>query len=164
MKKANLFILTFVPLIAGCSVQMAGTAKNFGTAVLLIVPLLTTVFWLWLGTRYARSSWGLTASVLMGNAVGILSLLVYLWQFLLETDQTRNMVLASVSQMFTLSTPTFLLYKIIILLRAGQFDAVQASNTTLEVISVIYMTAVFLCGYLAENHRLSIAAEKRERL
>lgn len=48
------------------------------------------------------------SAVLIAHAVGFCSLLVTLWQFLLETDETRNMTLAVFSQMFSVSTPLYL--------------------------------------------------------
>jgi len=89
-------------------------------AMFYALPLLTTVFWFYFGRQYARSTWKTVPAILIGNATGILSLLVYLWQFLLKTDETRKLALAAASQMFSASVPTYLLGRLAILFETKQ--------------------------------------------
>lgn len=78
-----------------------------GSLCYYLLPLLTTAFWFCLGKQYVRR-WKPVPAVLIAHAVGICSLLIYFWQFFLETDETRNMVLAVFSQAFSSSSPLFL--------------------------------------------------------
>lgn len=150
MKKGILLLLTLVPVAVGYLVNLLLAVPGIGGVCFWMLPLATTVFWFFLARGYARTSWNALSSVLLGNAVGILSLLVYLWQFVLETDATRNMGLAAASQMFSAAVPTYLFGRWISLFeQPGHIG--RTSMITLQVIAVVYMIAVFVCGYVWEK-------------
>ena len=83
MKKCVLVLLTFVPFIVGHIVNRSISIPVIGSIVFYVLPLLTTAFWFYLGRQYARSTWKTIPALLIGNATGIISLLIYLWQRLL---------------------------------------------------------------------------------
>ena len=151
MKKSTLVLLTFVPIVVGYLVNITLLLPVIGMLGFYVLPLLTTVFWFYLGRQYARSDWKTIPAILIGNATGIISLLVYLWQFLLVTEEARNLPLAGASQMFSASVPTWLLARIAILFESQPNYIGRASMVALQVISVIYMLAVFCAGMLWEK-------------
>lgn len=155
MKKSTLVLLTLVPVILGYFLNISITLPVIGTALFYILPLLTTVFWFYLGKQYARSSWKTIPSLLIGNAIGVISLLLYLWQFLLETDETRNMTLAVASQMFSAAVPTYLFVRSATLFETQPTHIGEATMIALQVMSLVFMVIVFLCGYGWEkkNHK-----------
>ena len=122
-----------------------------GMTAFYLLPLLTTVFWFWLGSQYAHSSWKAIPAILIGNATGIVSILVYIWQFLFETDETRNIALAVASQMFTASTPMYLFGRFAILFESQPNYAGRTAMVAMHVISVIYMLAVFSAAVVRER-------------
>ena len=154
MKKSALVLLTFVPIVVGYLVNITLLLPVIGMLIYYVLPLLTTVFWFYLGRQYARSGWKTIPSILIGNATGILSLLVYLWQFLLVTDEARNLTLAGASQMFSASAPMYLLARIAILFESQPNYIGRASMVALQVVSVIYMIAVFCAGMLWEKKNM----------
>lgn len=93
------------------------------------------------------------SAVLIAHAVGFCSLLVTLWQFLLETDETRNMTLAVFSQMFSVSTPLYLFGGIARLFESQPNYAGRASMVALQVIALIYMMIVFCIGIYLEKRK-----------
>ena len=151
MKKQTLILLTFVPIIIGYVINLTILLPGIGTVFFYVLPILTTVFWFYLGRLFAHTTWKAIPAILIGNATGIVSILVYLWQFLLETNETRNLTLAGFSQMFPASAPYYLLIKIAILFEKEPHTIGMASTTALQVLSVVYMIAVFGIAVLWEK-------------
>lgn len=154
MKKRTLVLLTFVPIIAGYIINLTVLLPGIGTLIYYVLPLLMTVFWFWLGRQFAHTTWKTIPAILIGNATGIVSIPVYLWQFLLETGETRNMTLAGLSQMFSASAPGYLLARIAVLFESDPNTLGQASFVALNVISVVYMIAVFSVAILWEKIKI----------
>lgn len=80
MKKSTLVLLTLVPVAVGLVVNFTLRLPVIGSLLFFLLPLATTVFWFYLGGRYARIGWNVLCSLLIGNATGLLSLVVYVWQ------------------------------------------------------------------------------------
>lgn len=148
MKKTVLILLTFVPIIVGYMVNLFLALPVIGPIVYYILPLLASVFWFYLGRLYSGGIWKTIPALLIGNATGIISLLIYLWQYLLKSDGTRNLPLTAVSQMFWDSAPTYLLARFAILFEAQPNHIGSASMIALNVLSAIYMMAVFVLGFI----------------
>lgn len=152
MKKSILFLLTFVPVIVGYLVNALIMIPVIGTAGFYLLPLFTTIFWIYLGKQYARRYRTIPA-LLIAHAVGFCSLLAYLWQFLLETDETRNLTLALFSQMYSASTPLYLLGGIARLFESQPHYAGRTTMAALQVIALIYMIIVFSIGIYLEKRK-----------
>ena len=152
MKKSILVLLTRIPVIVGYLVNILIMVPVIGMAGFYLFPLLTTVFWFYLGKQYARR-WKPVPAVLIAHTVGICSLLVYLWQFLLETDETRSVTLAVFSQMFSASTPLYLFGRIAILFESQPNYIGRASMVAMQVIALVYMAIVFCIGIYWEKKR-----------
>lgn len=154
MKKSVLAVLTFVPFIVGYIINTSIRLPVIGMIIFYVLPLLATVFWFYLGRQYARSTWKTIPALFVGNATGIVSLSIYLWQYFLKTDETRNLALMSVSQMFSDAAPTYLLGRIAILFESQPNYVGSTSMAALNVISFIYMAVVFLIGFTWERFAL----------
>lgn len=147
MKKFVLILLTFVPILVGYLINSTVLVPVLGIFMLYVVPLLVLVFWFFLGSMYSKTDWNAAVSILIGSATGVLSLALYLWQFLLESDETRNMFLAALSQMYSASTPTYLTVKLAMLFETQPNFIGSATYTAMQVIAVILMAAIFTAGY-----------------
>lgn len=158
MKKRVLVLLTFVPIIVGYILNLTILLPGIGVLLYYSLPLLTTAFWFWLGMQFARSTWKTIPAILIGNATSVGSLLIHLWQSFLTTDETRNMALMGFSQMFGSSAPGFWLARIAILFESEPNTIGMASAVALQVISVVYMIAVFLVGYIFQKFRIRKAS------
>ena len=154
MKKIVLFLLTLVPVVVGYIVNVLIMVPVIGMAGFYLLPLFTTAFWIYLGKQYARR-WKTVPALLIAHAVGFCSLLVYLWQFLLETDETRNLTLAAFSQMFSASTPLYLFGGIARLVESQPNYIGRASMVAMQVIALIYMIIVFCIGIYLEKRKKS---------
>ena len=152
MRKSVLFLLTLVPVVVGYLVNVLIMVPVVGIAGFYLLPLLTTAFWIYLGRQYARR-WRTVPALLIAHAVGFCSLLVYLWQFLLETDETRNLTFAAFSQMFSASTPLYLFGGIARLVESQPNYTGRATMVAMQVIALIYMIIVFCVGIYLEKRK-----------
>ncbi|MBD5475404.1 MAG: hypothetical protein HDR17_05390 [Lachnospiraceae bacterium] len=152
MKKSVLILLTLVPVIVGYLVNVLIMVPVIGMAGFYLLPLLTTAFWFYLGKQYAHR-WKPVPAVLIAHTAGICSLLIYLWQFLIETDETRSWTLAGFSQMFSASTPLYLFGRIARLAESHPNYVGRASMVAMQVIALVYMTIVFCIGIYWEKKR-----------
>ncbi len=148
MKKSILILLTFVPIIVGYIVNRTITIPGIGTIIYYIVPLVVLGFWFYLGSLYSKTNWKAIPSVLIGSATGVLSLILYLWQFLGQNDDTRNMALAVISQMYLASTPMYLFARLAVLFEAQPNYVGLTTAVAMQVIAVILMIVIFTAGYL----------------
>lgn len=158
MKKWVLVLLTFVPVAAGYLLNLTILLPGMGGFLYYLLPIVISVFWIWLGGRFANASWKTVPALLIGNATGIVSLLVYLWQFLLESDATRVMVLAAASQMFSASAPYFLLARFALFFESEPNTITMASAVALQVLSVLYMVILFSTAFFLEKYRMNSAS------
>ena len=147
MKKSVLILLTFVPILVGYLIDHTLHLPVIGWILYLVLPLLVTVFWFFLGRMYARSSWSAPAALLIGNGTGLVSLGVFLWQMLLETDETRNLALTVASQMFPVAVPTYLFGRLPSLFETQPNFAGLRTHIAIHVIGTLFMVLVFALGY-----------------
>lgn len=150
MKKLLLLLYVLTPTIVGYIYDLL-LPYPIGGILPYIMPVLMIIFWFWVGGQFARTRMNLFQAVLTGNSVGLISLAVYIWQFLLTADEQRNMLLARFSQMF--GAVTDILTVRIAALFIPESDVYGAAQTTnmilaMQIINLIVMIIVFTLGYL----------------
>lgn len=143
MRKGILILLTLVPIIAGYILNLTLLIPVIGMILYYLIPFLTMGFWLYLGKLYSETTWHIVPALLIGNAAGILSLLLYVWQFFWHSGDTRTLFLAALSQMFAASGPTFLTAKIAILFEPQANVFGQTTITAINIIGVGLMVLIF---------------------
>lgn len=164
MKKIYLVLFTFLPFLVGHIINISVAKLSvMGSIIYYILPLLTTVFWFYLGRQYARSTWKTIPALVIGNATGVASLLIYLWQRFLKTEETINLTLTGISQMFSDAAPTYLLAKVAILFETKPNYVGTRSMVALQVLSVGYMIVVFLFGFICGKKTAKLDFVNREK-
>jgi hypothetical protein len=146
MQRNVLILLTFVPVLTGYLLNRLILVPGLGTLLFYLMPCVTLLFWFFLGTRYAKSDWNFIQSTVIGNGVGILSLGLYFWQFLLCGDDSRNIFLAGFSQDFTSNTNLFTA-RLAMLFEAEKNTISQTSTTAMQVLGLLFMIIIFMLGY-----------------
>lgn len=147
VKKFALILLTLIPILAGCLINFVILVPIIGTLFFYIFPLLVLTFWFWLGGQYAKTDWKALPAILIGSASGILSLALYLWQFVGQNAESRNLFLAGLSQMYSLSTPVYLVARVAVLFETRPDDMGQTTAIAMQILSLILMIAVFSAGF-----------------
>ncbi|QUG41915.1 hypothetical protein KD050_01015 [Psychrobacillus sp. INOP01] len=114
------------------------------TFMLIMPPFLTqlvfAVFWFWVGMRFSCLSGNKLNSFFTGNSIWLLSFLIYLWQFVLLDDESRNLFLAGISQYYTLS----------FIWSSVKFSLLFTDiihGITITIISYLSMLLVFTIGF-----------------
>ena len=153
MKKLILILLTLVPILAGWLINVTLLVPVLGELMFYVFPILVLVFWFRLGSRYAETDWGAVPAILIGSATGILSLAIYLWQFVGLDEASRNMGLAVWSQMYSAATPGYLYGRLAYLFEARPNYAGMAAHVAMQVIAVVLMAAVFAAGFFRSRKR-----------
>lgn len=147
MKKVILVLLTLVPVLAGYIINTALLVPVVGMLLFYILPLAVLFFWFWLGSQYSKTNWSIIPSILIGSATGIVSLALYLWQFVVQDSETRNLAIAGLSQMYSTATPIYLTARLAALFETQPNYIGRTTATALQVISLILMSAVFTAGF-----------------
>jgi hypothetical protein len=107
----------------------------------LLSQLISTAFWFWVGIRFSKWSGNKIKSFIIGNSIWLLSFLLYLWQFVLINDESRNMFLALIGQYYMLSfiwsgTKLTLWFSDVL------------NGTTIIIIAYLSMLFVFTLGFI----------------
>lgn len=96
MKYANEFLWVLLPFAIG-----------WGGLYFIPAPLLSqiiiVIYWSWVGKRFAGLDMSWIRSFALGNSVWGICLVIFMWQFLLESEGHRNTLLELVSQYYVSS-------------------------------------------------------------
>ncbi len=147
-------VYLFVPTLLGWLFNLCAmySGEAFGL-VYYFMPVVILFGWFWAGKRFARRISNPVLGILAGNSIGILSLLVYLWQEYL-TDAKINW-LQQLSQYF--SSSLMMLTTRIVSPFSQQVDGVtQISNTALQIVGFVLMLLPFIGGYFMEKQRMKL--------
>lgn len=147
MKKPVLLLLTLVPVLAGYLINLSAMIPVLGQLVYALLPLPTLVFWFWLGRQYARTDWTALQALLFGSASGWICLALYVWQFWFCSDQTRNLTLAALSQMYTVAAPGWLLGRLAVRFEPVPGEIGPVSLLALQLLSLLFLILVFAAGF-----------------
>lgn len=148
MKKSIAILLTFVPMLAGYLINLSIFVPGVGIFLYYVLPIAVCVFWFWLGGRYASINWGVAPALLIGNATGLLSLALYLWQFLGRSSETRNMTLATLSQLYSGAAPGYLYAGLALKFEPDPDVIGMTSAVAMQVIGTVLMIVIFTAGYV----------------
>lgn len=148
MKKHVLVLLTCIPILAGYLINLLIFVPVAGVLLYYVLPIVVLVFWFYLGSQYSKTDWKTIPSILIGSATGIISLALYIWQFLARSDETRNIYLAGFSQMYSNAAPGYLIAGLAISFESDPHTIGITTMIAMEVLSLVLMIAVFTAGYL----------------
>ena len=135
MKKIILILLTLVPILIGWLINVFIYVPKVGMALFYVLPFVVLVFWFWLGRQYAKTDWSPLSAIIIGSASGLISLVLYIWQFHIITEEARNILIAALSQMYFAAVPEW------IFARSGIYIVIH-------IIALVLMIAVFAFGYI----------------
>jgi len=152
------------------------------TLLFYALPISVLVFWFWGGMKYSRTKLPAIAAVLIGNSIGIISFLIFIWQYFLVPEENRNFTLMAWSQhywslpgivvgriygrIYGIITRPISLFPYLRDLHSGETVTitVTAEETfiifgRLAAVTLLTMIAVFISGYLFGKRRSVKATE-----
>lgn len=150
MKKTNLLLMVLSPILIGL---LFNNFLVFIPLVIYIAPFLMLAYWFWVGTKFTENAMHPIKAIVLANAIGIMSLALYYWQFFVVTDQERNLILAGLSQMFT-APLSYLTARIGFIFEQTPNEITQVTFLAMEVTGLILMIIVFSSGYFFKKNHL----------
>ncbi len=153
-QKIALVLLTLVPIVIGYIINFILRESAF--VGYYVLPCMVLIFWFFLGKQFSRTNWRLALSLLISSVSGVLSVCLYWWQFVVQGEAVRNMIIAKFSQMYMASVPTFL---VSILFRPflNSFNNLTTTESiiVLQLIAIIMMMVVFGAGFMWGKRQLN---------
>ena len=159
MKRACCFLFPLTPTLIGyiynlILIPLLSVPFLF-SLVFYVLPFAMLFYWFWAGRKYAQAKGSALISILIGNSIGILSLLLYIWQFVLLSDQQRNLFLAGLSQYFS-SPIVFLTMKVAVLFESQKYAIGSTTAVATQIIGLFVMLVVFAVGIFYEKRKTRI--------
>ncbi|MGI6175485.1 MAG: hypothetical protein ACOYJC_04820 [Christensenellales bacterium] len=100
-QKWMLPLLGISPILLGYLYNWLITLPALASVCTYLVPVLMLVYWLWAGMQFAKYFSSPFCAIMLGNAWGIVSLVLYIWQRLIVSEGQRILFLSAFSQMFS---------------------------------------------------------------
>lgn len=147
MKKNILLFLALVPVVTGYLLNITLLIPGLGALLYYLLPSITLCFWFYLGSKYSETNWNILQSVIIGNGIGLLSLLLYFWQFWQCSDDNRNLIISGISQLFVSNT-NLLTAGYAILFEPEKNVVTQISSTAMQIMGLVLMVIIFTAGYI----------------
>lgn len=152
MKTAKLLLVAGSPVLIGLFWLLLPSAL----ASHLSLSILMLAYWLWAGTFFGQHVAHPARAILTTHALGIIALMVYVWQFRLVSGESRIMPLAALSQLF--SGPLSRLSAIIaLILQSGRGDTTPDTLLLMQINGLLLMLVAFSVGYFLKRHRQKMA-------
>lgn len=145
MKRRYLIAIAISPAIVGYFYNNMILIPGLGVFLLKLFPIIMFIYWFIVGKRLAFLSKNMYKDIMLSHSVGLISLVIYLWQFLLVDDEHRNRLLAGFSQMFSSSISPYMA-KIVILFSGNNIG--QGTLTAMQILGLLCMFLVFSIGYM----------------
>ncbi|MCB2290750.1 hypothetical protein LGK97_13470 [Clostridium sp. CS001] len=153
-KKLSVIIFMFIPTTIGYFYNILFT-PTLASFLFYILPIFMFFLWFWVGGKFAQMNIKVLPSILVGNSIGIVSLIVYLWQFGLVSEAHRSLTLAGLSQMFSASTGMYIV-RIAILIQPERNVVGHSTNTIIQILGLILMIIIFTIGYYFNKRKVRL--------
>lgn len=147
MRKSKLIILSISPILIGCILNYLVLLMPF---LIYLAPFLMIAYWFWVGKEFAKIIKNPIIAILLANSIGIISLLLYYWQFVILQASERNLFISGFSQMFT--TPLDYISALMNFIFKAHNEATYVTTLAMQTLELILMLIVFSSGYFYMKH------------
>ena len=130
---------------------------SFETFLFYVLPVVLLSFWFWVGGKFAQRNIKAFLAILIGNSIGIVSLLMYLWQFVLVSSANRSLYLAGFSQAFSGGLVSFTT-RFAILFEPEKNVFGQTTEIATQALGLLFMLIVFTLGYYLKKRKRKVNA------
>lgn len=143
-RKENLkiFSLILVPFILGQIIN----SPILGYYFPFFLSIAFLGFWFWVGIKFAKLNIRRLYSLLIGNSLNIISLLLFVWSFFILSDTNRNLLIAGFSQYYAIPTLS-------ISAKIYHLTNPEVFTNEYVIISYVLMSLVFTTGFLYQARK-----------
>jgi hypothetical protein len=153
-------LLGVSPILLGYLYNWLITIPALASACTYLVPVLTLAYWLWVGMCFARHFSSPFCAIMLGNSVGIVSFVLYIWQRLIVSEGQRILFLSAFSQMF--SAPLSMLSAFFAIRMESYADYIgDVTFFWMQVFGLALMILFFSAGCLIHYRRESCSQCKK---
>lgn len=144
-KNKHAFIV-LAPLVLGWLFNILIYYVPFSGMLIWTLNLGFVLFWFWGGRQFAKLSMNKVYSFLLGNSIWFISLLLYIWQFLILDEAARSLAIAGLSQYY-------MLFMLIIGTQIQLMYSGDINSVDIVLISYVVMLVVFTLGFIYQAVR-----------
>ncbi len=146
MKKSKKILLIISPIIIGMVFNYLILVPGLISILIYGGPIFFIIYWVWVAGLFQGHMKSPIKATLLANSGGIISLLIYIWQLILVSDDKRSLFLAGLSQDF--SAPlSFLTVKIGMQFEKNPIEGTMITIFASQVAGLVIMMIVFYLGY-----------------
>lgn len=160
MKRYLVFLLMFVPSLLGWLADLLLTAApSAGQLILWGFTFFTLVVWYFAGAVFASEWKNPLLAIPAANGIGLLSLLLFLWQEYLTPE--KNPAFQAVTQYFS-GGITMLSLQLSSFFGKEVDGMLQVPMTAVQIVGFLLLAVIFSVGYLTARQKLlqSVATSK----
>lgn len=151
-----LILLAVSPMVIGFFYYVMVQLPVIGMVWMYAAPFTVLYYWGWVATMFHSHFKSFFKSMIWMNGLGIVTFLLYIWQFVLLEEGEQISVLAILSQLYTVSLGFITTWIGVVLDGSSSIDSevisVTASIIT-EVVSLLLMIGASVIGYLVEERQ-----------
>ncbi|NMO97193.1 hypothetical protein [Paenibacillus lemnae] len=147
-KRNKLTWIVLAPLFGGWLFNIMMLQVPASGFLIWTINIGFAIFWFWAGRQFAQMNRSKPQSFLMGNLLWILSFGLFVWQFVFINDESRNLVLALLSQLY-----------VVLMVAIGArfymliFSPSVIDSTEITILTYILVLVVFAAGFIYETFR-----------
>jgi len=152
MKKPYLIFFVFIPTLIGYFYNIL-FIPALASFLFYILPIFMLYLWFWVGGKFAQMNIKAFPSILIGNSLGIVSLIIYFWQFSIVAEGQRNLTLAGLSQAFSASLGMYIV-NLALLIQPEKNVVGHTTIALIQVLGLILMILIFTIGYYLNKRKI----------
>lgn len=158
-----LLLLAVSPIVIGFFYYVVIQLPVIGTIWMYAAPFTVLYYWGWVATVFRSHFQNFLKAIVWMNILGVVSYVLYIWQYALVEEGAQIPVLAVLSQLYTVSLGFITMWIGILLDGKSSIDtetlSVTASVIT-ETIALLLMIAASVIGYFTWKSQEETKQEK----
>lgn len=152
MKKSKVTLLVLSPIIIGILFNFLIIIPGLSSILMYGGPIFFILYWGIVGGMFNEYMESSLKATLLANLGGIISLIIYIWQFVFISDDKRSILLALLSQGF--SAPlSILTVRFGLLLENSPNEITSVTMLTAQFCGLLIMMIIFLIGFSVKKKR-----------
>lgn len=155
-EKGMLILLAVSPIVIGFFYFVMMQLPVIGMVWMYAAPFTVLYYWGWVATVFRSHFKRFFKTMVWMNGLGIVTFLLYIWQFVLLKEGEQISVFAILSQLYTISLGFLTAWIGIVVDGSGSIDSetmsVTASVVT-ELAAILLMIIASAIGYFIEENR-----------
>lgn len=153
MKTLRVGLLVVSPILIGYIYNILIFMPNSMIITLWLMPIAQLCYWFVIGGIFAQIYEDSLRAIITGNIAGIISYVIYIWQFLLVEPTNRILGVSMLSQMFSIGLVP-ITSRLGILFENNTNKFTQTTLNAMQPIGLGFMISIFAIGYFMNKRMI----------